>query len=50
MPGLERFVDAQTAVYDQVRSELAAGRKSSHWITAAYGIRRRWILWVSEDN
>ena len=32
MPGLERFVDAQTAVYDQVRSELAAGRKSSHWM------------------
>lgn len=32
MPGLERFVDAQTAVYDQVRSELTAGRKSSHWM------------------
>jgi len=32
MPGLERFVDAQAAVYDQVRSELVAGRKSSHWM------------------
>ena len=32
MPGLERFVDAQAAVYDQVRSELSAGRKSSHWM------------------
>jgi uncharacterized protein (DUF1810 family) len=32
MPGLERFIDAQTAVYDQVRSELSAGAKSSHWM------------------
>ena len=32
MAGLERFVDAQAAVYDHVRSELAAGRKTSHWM------------------
>ena len=32
MQGLERFVDAQTAVYDQVRAELAAGLKRSHWM------------------
>lgn len=29
---LERFIEAQDAVYDQVRRELAAGRKASHWM------------------
>jgi uncharacterized protein (DUF1810 family) len=29
---LERFVDAQAAVYEQVRRELTAGRKQSHWM------------------
>ena len=29
---LERFVDAQAPVYDQVRRELMAGRKQSHWM------------------
>jgi uncharacterized protein (DUF1810 family) len=29
---LERFVMAQDAVYDQVRSELRAGAKRSHWM------------------
>ena len=29
---LERFVQAQASVYDRVRAELAAGRKSSHWM------------------
>jgi uncharacterized protein (DUF1810 family) len=29
---LQRFVDAQDAVYDDVRRELAAGRKRSHWM------------------
>ncbi len=29
---LQRFVDAQRAVYDRVRDELAAGRKRSHWM------------------
>jgi uncharacterized protein (DUF1810 family) len=29
---LQRFVDAQRAVYDRVREELAAGRKRSHWM------------------
>ena len=28
----EHFVQAQSAVYDQVRSELARGRKRSHWM------------------
>lgn len=32
MPGLERFVEAQAPVYGQVRAELAAGRKTSHWM------------------
>ena len=29
---LERFVDAQAPIYEQVRRELEAGRKSSHWM------------------
>ena len=29
---LQRFVDAQDQVFDQVRAELAAGDKSSHWM------------------
>ena len=29
---LQRFVDAQALVIDQVRAELRAGRKTSHWI------------------
>jgi uncharacterized protein (DUF1810 family) len=29
---LERFVDAQAPVYEQVRRELKAGGKESHWM------------------
>ena len=29
---LERFVDAQAPVYDEVRRELMVGRKQSHWM------------------
>jgi uncharacterized protein (DUF1810 family) len=29
---LQRFVDAQDPVYRQVRAELAAGEKTSHWM------------------
>lgn len=29
---LQRFVDAQAPVYDEVRRELRAGRKESHWM------------------
>lgn len=29
---LQRFVDAQDPVYDQVRSELRRGRKETHWM------------------
>lgn len=29
---LQRFVDAQAPVYDQVAAELRAGRKASHWM------------------
>ena len=29
---LRRFVDAQNPVFDQVRAELRAGRKRSHWM------------------
>ncbi len=29
---LQRFVDAQESVYEQVLSELKAGRKRSHWM------------------
>jgi uncharacterized protein (DUF1810 family) len=31
-PGLQRFVEAQDPVYAQVRAELAAGCKRSHWM------------------
>jgi uncharacterized protein (DUF1810 family) len=29
---LQRFIDAQQGLYTQAQSELAAGRKTSHWI------------------
>jgi uncharacterized protein (DUF1810 family) len=29
---LQRFVDAQSAVYDRVVEELSSGRKRSHWM------------------
>jgi uncharacterized protein (DUF1810 family) len=29
---LERFIEAQAPVYDEVRRELKAGRKQSHWM------------------
>jgi uncharacterized protein (DUF1810 family) len=29
---LQRFVDAQDPVYEQVRAQLRAGRKRSHWM------------------
>jgi len=29
---LQRFVDAQEPIYEQVRAELTAGAKSSHWL------------------
>ena len=29
---LERFVEAQDRVYEDVRQELAAGRKATHWM------------------
>ena len=29
---LQRFLDAQADVYEQARSELAAGKKRSHWM------------------
>jgi uncharacterized protein (DUF1810 family) len=31
-PNLERFVQAQTPVIEQVLQELRAGRKASHWM------------------
>jgi uncharacterized protein (DUF1810 family) len=30
--GLQRFVDAQRGVYDQVTDELRRGRKQTHWM------------------
>lgn len=30
--GLERFIDAQEGVFDGVRAELGAGRKTGHWM------------------
>ena len=34
-PDLIRFLDAQDQIYQQVLKELAAGRKETHWMTAA---------------
>lgn len=31
-PGLERFLDAQAPVYDEVLNELRQGRKQTHWM------------------
>jgi uncharacterized protein (DUF1810 family) len=31
-PDLQRFVQAQEGCYSQVRTELSAGRKSTHWM------------------
>ncbi|MFZ4480289.1 MAG: DUF1810 domain-containing protein [Rhodoferax sp.] len=33
---LQRFVDAQDPVYDEILAELAAGRKASHWMWFAF--------------
>ncbi len=30
--GLERFLDAQALVYDEVVSELRLGKKQTHWM------------------
>ena len=30
--GLQRFVDAQRAVYERARAELASGQKRTHWM------------------
>lgn len=32
MDSLQRFLDAQAPVYDEVLAELRAGRKQSHWM------------------
>lgn len=32
MDGLQRFLDAQAPVWDEVCAELRAGRKQSHWM------------------
>ena len=32
MHDLQRFIDAQAPVYEQVSTELRAGRKRSHWM------------------
>jgi len=32
MGGLQRFLDAQAPVWDEVCAELRAGRKTSHWM------------------
>lgn len=32
MDRLQRFLDAQAPVYEDVRAELRAGRKTSHWM------------------
>ncbi len=36
---LQRFVDAQASCFAQVRSELLAGQKQSHWMWFVFPIR-----------
>ena len=44
---LQRFVDAQNAVFEQVCSELREGRKESHWMWFVFpqlkGLGRSWM-------
>lgn len=44
---LERFVDAQSPVFDQVLAELRRGRKESHWIWFIFpqltGLGQSWM-------
>jgi uncharacterized protein (DUF1810 family) len=32
MDNLERFIEAQDDIFEQVKAELAAGDKQSHWM------------------
>jgi uncharacterized protein (DUF1810 family) len=47
MDDLERFVEAQAAVYASVVDELRAGRKTGHWIWFVFpqvaGLGRSWM-------
>jgi uncharacterized protein (DUF1810 family) len=44
---LQRFVDAQDPVFDQVRSELRSGRKEGHWMWFVFpqlkGLGHSWM-------
>ncbi|HYL74531.1 MAG TPA: DUF1810 domain-containing protein [Bryobacteraceae bacterium] len=44
---LQRFVDAQNPVFEEVCSELRAGRKESHWMWFVFpqlkGLGRSWM-------
>ena len=46
---LQRFVDAQTPVFDRVLSELREGRKRSHWMWFVFpqirGLGRTGMAW-----
>ena len=46
---LQRFVDAQASCFAQVRSELAAGQKHSHWMWFIFPQITAWVqvLWRS---
>jgi uncharacterized protein (DUF1810 family) len=45
--GLQRFVDAQDPVFEQVQQELRDGRKESHWMWFVFpqieGLGRTWM-------
>jgi uncharacterized protein (DUF1810 family) len=48
---LERFVEAQDRVYEDVRQELAAGRKATHWMWFVFpqlrGLGRSATAWTA---
>ena len=55
---LQRFIDAQDPVYDEVVAELTAGKKTSHWIWFVFpqfdglgrsGMARRYAIRSKEE-
>lgn len=47
---LQRFVDAQNPVFDEVRAELRAGRKQTHWMWFVFPqIKGLGSSWMAEE-
>jgi uncharacterized protein (DUF1810 family) len=47
---LQRFVDAQNPVFEQVRAELRSGRKQTHWIWFVFPqLKGLGSSWMAEE-